>query len=331
MTRRVMLTGGSGLIGWEVLSSLKRQGWAVTSCDVRPSRAVADLADESIVADVAELTAADLAGYDTVIHLAAMLEPIGSLTAAGPEDPRAVLERAERMVAVNVVGTQNLFAAAVRAGLPGVVYASTVGVYGPPSAHPPGAVVDSDGPFEPFAIYSYSKVMVEGLAAFYARNFPVRFLGLRPTLSYGVGRLTGIAGGLVQWIMDAAAGRRAVLGDPFGLDSMYQTVYVKDMAEAFVDAARVVVDGEGFPRDVRSLTLNAPVEERLSVADMLAIVREVTGNPDVHVARDHGVTAILSPQIRTDDAIGILGTPQRYPFAVAVADIAQEARAAGLI
>jgi UDP-glucose 4-epimerase len=330
---RALLTGGSGLIGFEVLSSLKRHGWTVTSCDIRESEAVGALADETMVADAADIAASDLEGYDTVIHLAAMLEPIGSLSAAGPEDPAAVLGRAERMIAVNVVGTQRLFAAAVAAGLPGVVYASTVGVYGTPAAHPSptGAEVGSDGPYAPFAIYSYSKLMAEGLAASYARSFPTRFLGLRPTLSYGIGRLTGIAGGLVRWIMDAAAGRRAVLGTPFGLDSRYQTVYVKDMADAFVDAARVVRDGAAFSEGTRAMTLNAPVEEYLAVADMLTIVRDVTGNPDVHVEHEHGVTNILSPRIRTDDAIRILGTAQRFPFAAAVADIAQEARAAGMI
>src|SRR5690606_27245861 len=132
-------------------------------------------------------------------------------------DAAAVLDRAERMVAVNVVGTQRLFAAAVEAGLPGVVYASTVGVYGTPLAHDLGedGEAGSDGPFAPFAIYSCTKLMTEGLAGFYARSFPTRFLGLRPTLSYGLGRLTGIAGGLVRWIVDAAAGRTAVLGSPF--------------------------------------------------------------------------------------------------------------------
>jgi len=333
-TGRVLLTGGSGLIGWEVLSSLKRQGWTVTSSDIRESEAVSALADETIVGDVRDFTATDLEGYDAVIHLAAMLEPPSSLAASGtPEDAEAILARAERMVGVNVLGAQSLFAAAVSAGLPGVVYASTVGVYGTQRFHPlaEGEEVPADGPFAPFALYSYTKLMDEGIAAFYARSFATRFIGLRPTFSYGIGRLTGIAGMVAQWIVDAAAGRRAVLERPFGLDGRYQTYYVKDMADAFVDAARVAIEGTGYPEGVRALTLNTPTREYLSVAEMLQIVREVTGNDDVHVAEEHANPNVLSPRIDSADAIRILGTAQRYPFAAAVADMAEEARAAGLI
>jgi nucleoside-diphosphate-sugar epimerase len=331
--RHALLTGGSGLIGWDVLVSLKRRGWTVTSMDIRESSAVSELADRSVVGDFCDLTVADLFGYDAVIHLAAMLEPAGSLAASGTvESPEMILQRADRMIAVNVVGNQRLFSAACEAGVPAVVYASTIGVYGAPSvhAHLGDAEVPSTGPFAPFALYSYTKVMDEGLAHFYARSFGTRFIGLRPTFAYGIGRLTGMAGMFAQWIVDAAAQRRALLDSPFGIDSRFQTFYVKDMADAFVDAADVAIDGSGFPDGRRSLTLNTPTEEYLSIGEMLPIIQEVTGNRDVHVTEKTGNPNVRSPRINSADAIRILGTKQRYPFPEAVADIVREARAIGL-
>jgi UDP-glucose 4-epimerase len=117
----------------------------------------------------ADITRVDLepvlAGADAVVHLAWLIQP----------------SRDERPThAVNVEGSRRVFDAAARAGVPAIVYASSVGAYSP---GPKDRRVDESWPTEgiPSSFYSRHKASVERiLDSFEAAHPDVRVVRLRP-------------------------------------------------------------------------------------------------------------------------------------------------------
>ncbi len=119
---KVFVTGGTGFIGGEIVRQLRARGDEVV-CLVRnpdKGRAVAALGCELAAGDLGDEAAirAGMEGCDAVIHAAAIYE-IGI-----PAKQRPAMWEA------NVAGTKRVMEAALAAGVPRIVYVSTVGVFG---------------------------------------------------------------------------------------------------------------------------------------------------------------------------------------------------------
>jgi nucleoside-diphosphate-sugar epimerase len=117
------------------------------------------------------------AGADCVVHLAWLIQP----------------SRDESIThATNVEGSQRVFAAAAAAGVPALVYASSVGAYAP---GPKDRAVDESWPTTgiPSSFYSRHKAAVERiLDSFEAAHPDVRVARLRPGLIFKREAATGI-------------------------------------------------------------------------------------------------------------------------------------------
>ena len=315
--RTVLVTGAAGLIGVPAVREFVRAGWRVIATDIANTERLEPSASILVrECDVLDLTAADLEGVSAVVHLGALTlssEPRRDVAGADRADSRP-------MVSVNVLGTEHLFRIAVAASVPAVVYASTAAVYGPPPPSYDGVTAyPSDGPFRPSSLYAHSKLMCEGLAEHYAASSKSRFVGMRPTFSYGLERLTGISGAFAQFIVDAVAGRPARLGAPFGLSGQLQLIYVDDMARSFVAAVELALEGWG-PQ--RAVVLNSPTTEMLRMDQIVRVVVEETGNRDVALEQPHFDRQLVMPVMDTRFAADLLGFEQRYPFRSAVREIA---------
>lgn len=127
---KVFVTGGTGFIGGAVVRQLRARGDDVVALVRNPAKGAAleelgctlvpgDLNDEPAIRSGME-------GCDAVIHAAAVYE-VGI-----PANERRSMQEA------NVGGTERVLGAALEAGVPKVVYVSTVGVFG--NTH--GRVVD---------------------------------------------------------------------------------------------------------------------------------------------------------------------------------------------
>jgi nucleoside-diphosphate-sugar epimerase len=222
---RVLVTGGAGFLGGWVIGRLLARGHEVRVFDASADRRVlqallADATDELdwAVGDVAESddVMAAARGCHHVVHLAALLTP------ACQADP-------VRGARVNLIGTLNVFEAALRHGMRGVAYASSAGVYG----------ADGDPTPRPTTHYGAFKLATEGCARAYWADHGLRSVGLRPFVVYGPGRGTGLTADTTL------ACRAAVRGEPYviGFTGACDFIFADDVAAAFEAAVLETPDG----------------------------------------------------------------------------------------
>ncbi len=116
---RVLVTGGSGFVGANLVTELLDRGHRVRSFDRAPSPLPAHPRLEVIEGDICDqqTVAAAVDGIDTVIHTAAIIDLMGGGSVTE--------EYRQRSFAVNVTGTQNLVHAAQAAGVKRFVYTAS--------------------------------------------------------------------------------------------------------------------------------------------------------------------------------------------------------------
>jgi UDP-glucose 4-epimerase len=168
-------------------------------------------------------------GADAVIHLAWAIQPSRDAT---------TLER------INVEGSRRVFAAVAAAGVPRLVYASSVGVYSP---GPKDREVDESWSTEgtPTSFYSRHKVVVERhLDAFEADNPETRVVRLRPALIFKDEAATEIRRLFVGPFLPSFLLRRNLIPALPRVDRLrFQAVHSEDVGRAYLRAVLADVDG----------------------------------------------------------------------------------------
>jgi 3beta-hydroxy-delta5-steroid dehydrogenase/steroid delta-isomerase len=116
---RILVTGGSGFVGANLVTELLDRGYTVRSFDRVPSPLPDHAGLEVVTGDICDLdsVAGAVAGVDTVFHTAAIIDLMGG--ASVTEEYR------QRSFAVNVGGTENLVRAAQSAGVQRFVYTAS--------------------------------------------------------------------------------------------------------------------------------------------------------------------------------------------------------------
>jgi nucleoside-diphosphate-sugar epimerase len=169
---RVVVTGATGNVGTSVLRSLSLHGDVAELVGLARRLPTLSMPKTQWVA--ADIVRDDLvrifSGADAVVHLAWAIQP---------SRDEAKLE------AVNVDGSRRVFDAVARAGVPRLVYASSVGAYTPGPKEEPG--VDESWPTDGIetSFYSRHKAAVERiLDTFEAMHSDIRTVRLRPGLIF---------------------------------------------------------------------------------------------------------------------------------------------------
>jgi UDP-glucose 4-epimerase len=150
-----------------------------------------------------------------------------------------------------------------------MVYASSISVYGTRALYQGmfgRGTVNEDDPPLPDNLYGSTKLLCEGLAL-QARRQGLDVVGLRPVVTYGLGRLTGGAGILNAAMRDAALTGRGVVTQPWLPQARLNTMYVKDCADMFV---RTCLHERPLERPV----YNMGIGEYLSVREMMDLAEK---------------------------------------------------------
>jgi nucleoside-diphosphate-sugar epimerase len=170
----VAVTGSSGKLGRHVVAHLAEHGHRVIALDRVPapaSRAAAfvrvDLTDFGQVTEAFTHVDDVHDGIDAVVHLAAIPAPGLTTNAATFSN--------------NITATYNVFAAARRAGIRSIVWASSETVLGLPFETPPPYIpVDEEYHPRPESTYSLVKTLEEEMARQFCRWQPdLTMVGLR--------------------------------------------------------------------------------------------------------------------------------------------------------
>jgi nucleoside-diphosphate-sugar epimerase len=205
--RRILVTGGSGFLGINLIRYLLARGYEINNIDLIPFNYEEKDRINSHVGDIRDRAQVDavMEGADAVVHCAAALP----------------LYKPADIFSTEVDGTRNVMESARAHGIRRVVHISTTAVYGIPDHHP----LLEDDPMQGVGPYGEAKVLAEGVAEeFRGRGMVIPVL--RPKSFIGPERL-GVFAMLYEWAAD---------GHHFPLTgsgrNLYQLLDVEDLCDA---------------------------------------------------------------------------------------------------
>lgn len=272
MTTDVLVTGGCGYIGSDLIPRLTRDERvgevvvldSLTSGSPRALMGAVNGKLQFRRGDVREYGDVESAmrGVDTVVHLAAITG------AASTHDRR------EETVAVNYDGTENVLTAAGKLGVENVVFASSCNVYGRATSTDIDETVDPD-PINP---YAETKLDSEALLERYCEEFGMDGTALRMATNFGYS--AGIRFNLVvnYFVFRALTGRTLTV---YGDGSNWRPfIHVSDAARAYKHAA---LQPDAWDERVYNVGDN---DANYQISEIADIVDEEVGAVDITYLED---------------------------------------------
>lgn len=253
--RSVLVTGGAGFLGINLVRELLAQGCEVTSLDLAPFdypnvvdrvRVVTgDIRDRAAVATA-------MAGVDAVVHTAAALPlyPPDEIFTTDVDGTRVVLETAQAL------------------GVPRVVHISSTAVYGIPDHHP---LLETDR-LDGVGPYGKAKIAAEMIAVqFRERGLVVPIL--RPKSFVGPERL-GVFALLYDWALD---GRNfPMIGSG---RNRYQLLDVADLCDAIWLCLTLPAAQANHTFNIGAAEFQTMAQDYQAVLDTAGFDRRIIGFP----------------------------------------------------
>jgi UDP-glucose 4-epimerase len=297
--RRVVVTGGAGFIGSNLVDRLLADGCAVVCIDnlrtgnrrnieAARSRSAFTFIEGDI--NDSALLAAAFAGADTIFHFAALADIVPSI------------ERPRDYYVANVDGTFNVVEAARSAGVRRLIYAASSSCYGLPEIFP----TPEDAAAAPRYPYALTKYLGEQIVMHWCAVYGIQTVSLRFFNVYGPrARTTGTYGAVFGvFLAQKLAGKPfTVVGD--GTQTRDFT-HVSDVVDAVVCAADADVSGEIF---------NVGSGGTYSINELIGLL----GGPVTHIPVRPGEPFCTFADVSKIAAR--LGWSARVPFARGVAEM----------
>jgi UDP-glucose 4-epimerase len=222
---RIAVVGATGNIGTSTLRALTSDSRVDSILGI--ARRLPELELPKVEWEAADVRSADLTslfdGADAVIHLAWLIQPSRN---------EAELE------SVNVAGSERVFGAVADAGVPRLVYASSVGTYSP---GPKDRLVDESHPTDGVetSFYSRHKAAVERILDRFEANSPsVSVTRIRPALVFKGDAASEIRRLFAGPFLPTALIRRSLIPIVPSVPGLrFQAVHSLDAGVAFSEAA----------------------------------------------------------------------------------------------
>jgi len=252
---RILVTGGAGFLGVNLVRYLLDRGHAVTSLDLEPFT-YADCRDRitEVQGDIRDKAAVARAmqGCAQVVHCAAALP----------------LYKPEDIMTTDLDGTRNVLEAAEKAGVPRVVHVSSTAVYGIPDHHP---LLETDR-LEGVGPYGEAKVKAEAVCLeFQQRGMCVPIV--RPKSFIGPERL-GVFALFYDW---------ARTGHGFPMigngKNRYQLLDVEDLCDAIYLCLTLDRDKVNDIFNIGAREFTTMREDYQAVLDVAGFGKKISGFP----------------------------------------------------
>ena len=266
---KVLVTGHHGYIGSVAAPLLAEAGHGVTGLDTFFYEGCDFVADgieaPSLRIDVRDVQTEQLAGFDGIVHLAALSnDPLGELDA-------------ELTHEINFRATVELARLAKEAGVRRFIFASSCSMYG---ASGTDVLITEDAPLRPLTAYAESKVRAEeALVELADADFAPVFL--RNATAYGASprvRLDVVLNNLAAWAFTSGQIRIMSDGTPWR-----PLVHVRDIAAAA--AAALVAPAERISGEAFNVGADS---ENYRVSELADIVHETFPACEIAYAEDAG-------------------------------------------
>jgi len=262
----VLVTGGAGFIGSNLVDLLMENGYTVYVLDDLSTGRMGNLerwlSEDNfnfIQGDIRTpldhvLTPSKLGGgppISTIFHLAAKVDVTSSFL-----DPRLDLE-------VNYLGTMNVLDHAVRSGVKKVVFTSSAAVYGDTDRLP----IKEGNVLEPLSPYGLHKLASERLMDIYHRQYGLKYTAARLFNVFGPRQdpANPYSGVISKFIHGSIRGEPLMIyGDG---NQTRDFIFVRDVAEVLIEAASSDLIG----------ALNVAVGRETTVNDLAEAVSRISG------------------------------------------------------
>jgi len=264
ITTKALVTGGAGFIGSNLADELIKQGAKVAILDNLVTGFRENL--EEITGDF-DFIQGDL-NDDAAVQKAISGAEIVFHQAALPSVPRSVENPAETHQAC-VNGTFNLLVKAKDAGVRRVIYAASSSAYGDQPTLPK---IETMRP-EPLSPYAAAKLMGEYYCSVFNRVYGLETISLRYFNVFGPRQNpSSMYSGVISRFIDAlmSGSRPVIYGDG---DQSRDFTFIANVVDANIKAATT---SKGIGE-----VMNVANGERISLNQLLEVLKNITGRPDV--------------------------------------------------
>jgi len=263
----ILITGGNGFLGSQIVKQLVAIGQQVTVFDSSPiSSRLAAVKDNInyVMGDILDLESIieSIKQYNVhrIIHLAYFRDI-------------ALQERyPTKAVKINCVGFNNILEAARLCDIERVVWASSVAVYGPPDLY--REPVGEEQLPAPATLYGACKYFNEYLAQQFYKVYGLETVALRPTVVYGEGRwYSGFSSVARDMFYDVITKKKVVISDG---DKRLDWLYIEDAARAFVLAIQA--------EKIKSRVFNI-AGEVATIAEAAGVLKDLVPEVEIEVLK----------------------------------------------
>ena len=284
---KILVTGGAGFIGTNLVKRLSEDGDLVTILDTKLPKETCGIQNMHIVlGDIRDKNLVNetfrKGNFDVVIHLASVSRVIDA-----EKDPGLCRD-------VGINGTRNILDAAEQYGRPHIIYGSSREVYGEPSELP---VSESYG-LHPINIYGVVKAECEGMVQAYSEKCQVSSFVLRFSNVYGSwfdhrSRVTPL------FIRNILEGKKVVIN---GGGQLFDFTHVSDTVEGILKAIDAVcIHDHGFD------AIHILTGEQHTLQELIAYVEVATGRKadvEYNAARSYDVEKFYGNPSKAEKVLG---------------------------